>query len=88
MRSTPLACVWRRMTLPVAYVLHGPVVLTGAYGDDGRLGALPDKFAAQARIASAAVRETMTSWRSRPPASDEAALAEVLAYVQHDVSSV
>ncbi|MEU6680903.1 hypothetical protein [Streptomyces sp. NPDC046925] len=83
-----LACVWRRMTLPADYLLHGPVVVTGAYSDGGELDALPDQFAAQARTAAATVRETMTAWRQRPPVSDEAALAELLAYVRRDVSSL
>lgn len=85
--SWTLACVWRRMNLGFDYVLHGPVVVTGAYGENGELGPLPDEFAAQVRTAAATVREAIESWRTRSPVSTEAALAEVLAYVQRDLTS-
>ncbi|MEV0323054.1 hypothetical protein ACIBKX_34000 [Streptomyces sp. NPDC050658] len=84
--SWALACVWRRMNLGLDYALHGPVVATGAYGDDGELNPLPDEFAAQVRTAAATVRETLQGWRTRPPASNEAALAEALAYVRRDLA--
>lgn len=85
--SWALACVWRHMNLGFDYVLHGPVIVTGAYGDDGGLGPLPDEFVAQVRTAAATVREAIESWRERSPVSTEAALAEVLAYVQRDLTS-
>lgn len=83
--SWTLACTWRRMNLGFDYLLRGPVIVTGAYGDDGAVGSLPDEFAAQVRTAAATVREAMQSWRERSPVSSEAALAEVLAYVQRDL---
>lgn len=85
--SWTLACAWRRMNLGADYVLHGPLVVTGADGDDGLVLPLPDEFAAQVRTAAAIVRETVHAWQGRSPVSAEVALKEVLAYVRRDLAS-
>ncbi|MEU6578212.1 hypothetical protein [Streptomyces sp. NPDC046805] len=40
----------------------------------------------QAAVAQT-VRDTLTEWRGRPPASNEAAIEELLAYAARDVAS-
>ncbi|MEV6048657.1 hypothetical protein [Streptomyces xanthochromogenes] len=82
-----LACGWRTMELP--YLLYGPIVITGPYGADGStVGELPARLTAQVRTVCGTVRETMAGWRIRPPASNEAAVAELLAYTRRDLAAV
>ncbi|MEU7305369.1 hypothetical protein [Streptomyces sp. NPDC007206] len=76
-----LASAWRGSAL---YPLHGPVVVTGR-SRDGDVAALDDDLARQAHTVAQTVRETVGQWRIRPPASDEAALSELLAYAARDV---
>ncbi|MFE6165829.1 hypothetical protein ACFQ7F_43795, partial [Streptomyces sp. NPDC056486] len=68
-------------------VLHGPIVITGAYSDNVELGPLPDEFAAQVRTAAAAICETMQSWQERSPDSADSAIAQILASLQSDMTS-
>ncbi|MCE0446825.1 hypothetical protein LT493_26240 [Streptomyces tricolor] len=51
----------------------------------GAVAALDDGLAEQAHAVTQTVRETLGEWHSRPPVSNEAALAELLAYVARDV---
>ncbi|MGW1193227.1 hypothetical protein [Streptomyces sp. NPDC002559] len=78
-----LASAWRGMPL---YPLHGPVVLTGRNGD-GSAEALDDDLAQHARTVAQTVRETLQGWQVRPPASNEAAVDELLAYAVRDVAA-
>ncbi|GAA2418052.1 hypothetical protein ACFPFX_04820 [Streptomyces mauvecolor] len=82
-----LACGWRKMELP--YLLYGPIVITGPYDEDGAaVGELADRLTAQVRTVCDTVRETVIGWRTRRPASNEAALSELLAYTRRDLSAV
>ncbi|MBC2868663.1 hypothetical protein [Streptomyces mexicanus] len=76
-----LASAWRGIAL---YPIHGPVVVTGR-AEDGAVAALDDDLAQQVQAVAQTVRETLAEWRSRPPASNEAALSELLAYAVRDV---
>ncbi|MGW2108319.1 hypothetical protein [Streptomyces sp. NPDC001948] len=76
-----LASAWRGMPL---YPLHGPVVLTGRTGD-GAIETLGDKLMEDARTVTQTVRETLKEWQARPPASNGAAVNELLAYATRDV---
>jgi hypothetical protein len=76
-----LASAWRGIAL---YPFHGPVVVTGR-AEDGGVAALDDDLAQQVHAVAQTVRETLGEWRSRPPASNEAALSELLAYAARDV---
>ncbi|POX48165.1 hypothetical protein C3489_27780 [Streptomyces sp. Ru71] len=76
-----LASAWRGIVL---YPMHGPVVVTGR-AEDGGVAALDDDLAQQAHAVAQTVRETLAEWRLRPPASNEAALSELLAYAARDV---
>ncbi|MFJ5035316.1 hypothetical protein ACIQB5_46550 [Streptomyces sp. NPDC088560] len=78
-----LASAWRRMTL---CPLHGPVVIAGRT-PDGEAAALDDDLAGHARTVAQTVRETLKAWKTRPPASSEAAVSELLAYAARDVAS-
>ncbi|MFE2970265.1 hypothetical protein ACFXKC_42755 [Streptomyces sp. NPDC059340] len=71
-----LASAWRGMTL---YPLHGPAVITGRTRDGG-LAALDDYLAQT-------VRETLIAWQARHPATNETAIAELLAYAFRDVTT-
>ncbi|MFI6055668.1 hypothetical protein ACIBCO_36990 [Streptomyces violascens] len=82
-----LACCWRNMELP--YLLHGPIVITGPYNADGAtVGELSTQLTSQVHTVCATVRETVDAWQLRPPASNEAAIAELLAYTRRDLSAV
>ncbi|MEU9014635.1 hypothetical protein AB0D12_33740 [Streptomyces sp. NPDC048479] len=77
-----LASAWRGMAL---YPLAGPIVITGltAAGD---VTALDDDLVQHATAVAQTVRETLAQWRTRPPASNEAAISELLAYAARDVA--
>ncbi|GAB1331743.1 hypothetical protein [Streptomyces sennicomposti] len=77
-----LASAWRGIAL---YPIHGPVIVTGR-AQDGGVAALDDDLAQHAHAVAQTVRETLGEWRSRPPASNEAALSELLAYAARDVA--
>ncbi|MGW7530257.1 hypothetical protein [Streptomyces sp. NPDC054783] len=76
-----LASTWRGIAL---YPIHGPVIVTGR-AHDGGVAALDDALARHAHAVAQTVRETLGEWRTRPPASNEAALSELLAYAARDV---
>ncbi|MFJ9574548.1 hypothetical protein [Streptomyces bacillaris] len=76
-----LASVWRGVELD--YFLYGTVVVTAPDATE----ALPTAVAGQVRAASEAVAAIAAEWRSRRPASDRAALSELLAGVRHEVLS-
>ncbi|MCX4598277.1 hypothetical protein OG819_55045 [Streptomyces sp. NBC_01549] len=78
-----LASAWRGMTL---YPLAGPVVVTGrtAAGD---VTALDDDLVQHVQAVAQTVRDTLSEWRARPPASNEAAIGELLAYAARDIAS-
>ncbi|WP_159029156.1 hypothetical protein [Streptomyces viridochromogenes] len=78
-----LASAWRGMPL---YPFHGPVVVTGRT-QDGETSALDDDLAAHVHAVAQTVRETREAWQARPPASNEAAMRELLAYVARDVAA-
>jgi hypothetical protein len=77
-----LASAWRGMSL---YPLHGPVVVTGRRHHGG-VAALDDDLAQHACTVTQTVRDTLATWRTRPPVSQEAALGELLAYARSDVA--
>ncbi|WP_435613655.1 hypothetical protein [Streptomyces sp. bgisy159] len=77
-----LASAWRGISL---YPIHGPVIVTGR-AQDGGVAALDDDLAQHAHAVAQTVRETLGEWRSRPPASNEVALSELLAYAARDVA--
>lgn len=76
-----LASVWRGVELD--YFLYGTVVVTAHDSTE----VLPAAVAGQVRAAGEAVAAIASEWRSRRPASDRAALAELLAGVRHEVLS-
>ncbi|WP_199550188.1 hypothetical protein [Streptomyces sp. N35] len=78
-----LASAWRGIDL---YPLYGPVVITG--GDAGTSTSLEDDLGTQVLRSATTVRETLAEWRLRPPASNDAAVAELLAYVRNDLRAV
>ncbi|MFF7890255.1 hypothetical protein ACH40F_58595 [Streptomyces sp. NPDC020794] len=78
-----LASAWRGMAL---YPLHGPVVITGRT-QDGGVAPLDDDLAQYARAVAQTVRETLIEWQARHPATNEAAIAELLAYAFRDVTT-
>ena len=78
-----LASAWRGMPL---YPLAGTIVVTGRMAA-GEMTALDDDLTEHAKAVAQTVRETLTRWRARPPASNEAAIGELLAYVARDVAS-
>ncbi|MET9083646.1 hypothetical protein ABZX77_17425 [Streptomyces sp. NPDC004237] len=78
-----LASAWRGTPL---YPLAGTIIVTGqTHG--GRLTELDDDLVQQAKAVAQTVRETLDGWRMRPPASQEAALRELLAYAALDIAS-
>lgn len=70
---------------PTYEATHGPVVVTGR-AQDGDVAALDDGLAHHAHAVAQTGRETLGEWRTRPPASNEAALNELLAYAARDVA--
>ncbi|GGT84914.1 hypothetical protein [Streptomyces violascens] len=82
-----LACGWRTMELP--YLLYGPVAITGPYDTEGpAVEELSDRLTSQLHTVCDTVRETVTGWRTRRPASNEAVLSELLAYTRRDLAAV
>ncbi|MGP4092576.1 hypothetical protein [Streptomyces sp. KR55] len=77
-----LASAWRGMTL---YPLAGTIVVTGRTAT-GDMTALDDDLVQHAKAVAQTVRETLAQWRTRPPASNEAAISELLAYAARDVA--
>ncbi|MGW7261103.1 hypothetical protein [Streptomyces sp. NPDC054834] len=49
------------------------------------MAALGDELVQHAYAGARTVRETLGEWRTRPPASNEAALNDLLAYAARDV---
>jgi hypothetical protein len=80
-----LACVWRGMD--IGYGLYGTAVVTGPGRDDGGSDALADDLAEQVRAVCAAVREVLVEWRTRPPAGESVARAEILAAARHHLGA-
>ncbi|GGP78059.1 hypothetical protein [Streptomyces melanogenes] len=78
-----LASAWRGVAL---YPLAGTIVVTGRTAD-GEVTSLDDDLAEHVQAVAVTVRETLAQWRRRPPPSDEAAIAELLAYAARDVAS-
>ncbi|MFR0367632.1 hypothetical protein [Streptomyces sp. MCC20] len=78
-----LASAWRGMPL---YPFQGPVVVTGRT-QDGDTSGLDDTLAAHVHAVAQTVRETRETWQTRPPASNEAAVNELLAYAVRDVAA-
>ncbi|MET9658155.1 hypothetical protein [Streptomyces sp. NPDC006510] len=76
-----LASAWRGAELD--YCLYGTVVVTGS----GIGESLPLEVPGQVHAASGAVAAIAAEWRGRRPASERAALAELLADVRHAVLS-
>jgi hypothetical protein len=68
------------------YPLAGTVVVTGCTAS-GDVATLEDDLVQHAKAVAQTVRETLTQWRTRPPASNEAAISELLACASRDVAS-
>ncbi|MFI9040899.1 hypothetical protein [Streptomyces sp. NPDC053726] len=51
------------------------------------MAALDDDLVQHAHIVTRTVRETLEAWRTRPPASNDAAVNELLAYAARDIAS-
>ncbi len=78
-----LASAWRGVAL---YPLAGTIVITGRT-ETGDVAALDDDMVQHATAVAQTVRETLGEWRTRPPASNEEAISELLAYAARDVAS-
>ncbi|MFG2463312.1 hypothetical protein ACGFWE_40545 [Streptomyces sp. NPDC048523] len=78
-----LASAWRGMSL---YPFHGAVVVTGRT-QGGEVCALDDELTRHVHAVAQTVRETWEAWQTRPPASNEAAVRELLAYATRDVAT-
>ncbi|MEU9412225.1 hypothetical protein AB0E08_41935 [Streptomyces sp. NPDC048281] len=78
-----LASAWRRTAL---YPLAGPIVVTGRT-TTGDLSALDDYLVQHTQAVAQTVRDALAEWRDRPPASNEAAIRELLAYAARDIAS-
>ncbi|MFJ5218710.1 hypothetical protein ACIP98_28815 [Streptomyces sp. NPDC088354] len=72
-----LAGIWRGAQLP--YGLYGTAVVTGPNLGDGSSVELDDDLAEQVRAVCGAVSDMVRVWRTRPPACEATARAEVLA---------
>lgn len=79
-----LASAWRGTPL---YPLAGPIVITGRTAS-GDATALDDDLVQHAKAVAQTVRDTLSEWRARPPATNEAAVEELLAYAARDVASL
>ncbi|WP_042373873.1 hypothetical protein [Streptacidiphilus neutrinimicus] len=77
-----LACTWRSLTLP--HQFYGDVVVTGR-APDGTTAPLATNLAEQVRTITTTTLETVWLWQRRPPASNEAALSDLLAYAARDI---
>ncbi|MFE2715268.1 hypothetical protein ACFXKI_25610 [Streptomyces mirabilis] len=78
-----LASAWRGTAL---YPVGGPVVVTGRTAT-GDVTTLDDDLVQHAQAVAQTVRDIVAEWRTRPPASNEAAIKELLAYAVRDVAS-
>ncbi|MFE2337568.1 MULTISPECIES: hypothetical protein [Streptomyces] len=78
-----LASAWRGKPL---YPLAGVIVVTGRT-ESGGLTTLDDDLVQHAKVVAQTVCDTLSEWRARPPASNEAAVSELLAYAARDVAS-
>ncbi|MDG9709722.1 hypothetical protein [Streptomyces sp. DH10] len=67
------------------YPLAGPIVVTGRT-ESGDVTTLDDDLVQHAEAVAHTVRDTLSEWRARPPASNEAAAKELLAYAARDVA--
>jgi hypothetical protein len=68
------------------YPLAGPIVVTGRI-TSGDLTAPEADLVQQAKAVAQTLRDALGEWRARPPASNEAAVNELLAYTARDVAS-
>ncbi|GAA3079011.1 hypothetical protein GCM10010448_70680 [Streptomyces glomeratus] len=67
------------------YPMHGPVIVTlGA--QDGGVAALDASLAQHAARGGADRTGDTGEWRTRPPASSEAAVSDLFAYAARDVA--
>jgi hypothetical protein len=82
MAAWALASAWRGMPL---YPLAGPIVITGRTAS-GDVTVLDDDLVQHATAVVQTVRDALSQWRVRPPASEEAAVKGLLAYVARDVA--
>jgi hypothetical protein len=78
-----LACTWRGMD--IGYGLYGTAVVTGP--GDGLLAPLEPELQTGVRSVAAAVKEVLIEWRTRPPAGEWAARAELLAAARYTLST-
>lgn len=78
-----LASAWRGLPL---YALHGTIVVTGRTSAGDATG-LDDRLVRQAEAVTAMVGETVNRWRTQPPASDDAAGQELLAYAARELAA-
>ncbi|MEU9044500.1 MULTISPECIES: hypothetical protein [unclassified Kitasatospora] len=74
--ATALASAWRGMDIGASYFLHGRVIVTGAA--DGDADRLEEELAGQAREVGQVVADLARVWATVPPASNEAAWAEIV----------
>ncbi|MEV4559033.1 hypothetical protein AB0K51_18875 [Kitasatospora sp. NPDC049285] len=74
--ATALASAWRGMDIGASYFLHGRVIVTGAV--DGHADWLEEDLAGQVREVDQVVAECARAWATTPPASNEAAWAEIV----------
>ncbi|WP_217237475.1 hypothetical protein [Streptomyces sp. AC555_RSS877] len=65
--------------------MAGPIVVTGRTAS-GDVTALDGDLVQRAKAVAQTVRDTLSQWRERPPASQEAAVRELLAYAARDVA--
>ncbi|WP_056791470.1 hypothetical protein [Streptomyces sp. Root55] len=79
-----LASAWRG--LDITYGLYGPIMVTGPGDPAGGYGALAPHLESQIHDVCAAVSDVHAEWRTRPPAGEAAARAELLAAARHQVS--
>ncbi|MFI0242567.1 hypothetical protein [Streptomyces sp. NPDC016845] len=68
------------------YPLHGTIIVTGRDSDGGLCG-LDETLARQAQAVVTMVADTVRQWQHRPPASNEAATRELLAYATREVAT-
>ncbi|MEU6973605.1 hypothetical protein AB0A71_38965 [Kitasatospora aureofaciens] len=74
--ATALASAWRGIDIGTSYFLHGRVIVTGAV--DGDADDLEEELASQAREVGQVVADRALAWTAAPPASNEAAWAEIV----------
>ncbi|MEU3497609.1 hypothetical protein ABZ747_29470 [Kitasatospora cineracea] len=74
--ATALASAWRGTDVGTSYFLHGRIIVTGAA--DGGADHLEEELADQAREVDRMVAGLALAWTAAPPASNEAAWAEII----------